>query len=64
MSGWSVCVAVLGGLALALLIGAVLLGRTRELLRRFLAAAGPWSSRAPPVRRTGLRVASLAVLRI
>jgi hypothetical protein len=65
MSGWSVCVAVLGGLALALLIGAFLLGGTRELVRRFLAAAaGLRSPRAPPARRTGLRVASLAVLRI
>ena len=63
MSGWSICLAVLGGLAALVLLGAVLVGR--------LAYGGPGRAggdargpRAPPGRRAGLTEASIAVLRI
>jgi hypothetical protein len=65
MSQWSVCLAVLGGLAVFALLVAVLIGgrRTRT------SAAGqamstPVTSRAPPQQRFGLTIASTAVLRI
>jgi hypothetical protein len=65
MSQWSVCLAVLGGLAVFALLVAVLIGggRTRaSVAGRMTAAAG--ASRAPPPGRVGLTVASTAVLRI
>jgi len=66
MDAWSVCVAVLGGLALVLLLGALLLSRRNGSARPHNGATGdPPAPRAPPGwRHQGLRVASLAVLRI
>ncbi|MGC3859351.1 hypothetical protein ACPSM1_04075 [Micromonospora chersina] len=63
-SGWSVCLAVLGAFAVALLV--VVLLRTRS--RSAVAAAGgplrhPAGPRAPPPRPYGLRLATTSVLR-
>ncbi|MGW4941891.1 DUF6153 family protein [Actinoplanes sp. NPDC004185] len=66
MDAWSVCVAVLGGLAMVFLLGALLLSRRTGSARSPDRATGdPPAPRAPPGwRYQGLRVASLAVLRI
>jgi hypothetical protein len=65
MDAWSVCLAILGGLALVVLIGALLSRRSRSTGPHKRISAGPPAARAPPGRRyQGLRVASLAVLRI
>lgn len=65
MSGWSVCVAVLGGLVavalLAALVAWVLSGRGRA---RAEAGGQPRAPRGPPRRAAGLALASVAVLRI
>ncbi|SCL62622.1 DUF6153 family protein [Micromonospora chersina] len=63
-SGWSVCLAVLGAFAVALLV--VVLLRTGS--RSAVAAAGgplrhPAGPRAPPPRAFGLRLATTSVLR-
>ncbi|WP_199512034.1 hypothetical protein [Nucisporomicrobium flavum] len=65
MNGWAVCLAVLGGLAVAVLLAALLLTPRRGLLawgrdRR----AGLRVPRPPPRRWLGLTVASVSVLRI
>ena len=65
MDPLSVCMAVLQGLAVAVLLALLLLavvggrGRLRPWAR---AATG--APRAPPVRRTGLTIAAISVLRI
>lgn len=63
-SGWSVCVAVLGAFAVALLV-AVLLRAGSSAVGR--AARGSWrpacGPRDPPPRPWGLRVAAVSVLR-
>jgi hypothetical protein len=66
MDAWSACLAVLGGLAMAVLLGALLLARRNRSARPHNGATGDLPSlRAPPVWcHQGLRVASLAVLRI
>lgn len=64
MSGWSVCLAVLSGLAVMMLLAALLWTRSR---RRGTPATAtlvrPMASRAPP-RPTGLRLATVSVLRL
>ncbi|WP_130331160.1 hypothetical protein [Micromonospora kangleipakensis] len=63
-SGWSVCLAVLGAFAVALLVAVLLragpwtVGRAARGSRR--PACGP---RAPPPRPWGLRLATVSVLR-
>ncbi len=65
MTVWSVCLAILGGLAVVILLAIALLAaarprpapRGREGTRR-------QPGRAPPTARTGLTLASTAVLRI
>jgi len=63
--GWSICLAVLGGLAVFALLAALLVAwrRERGWVRgtRSSVAGGP---QAPPRRRPGLILASAAVLRI
>ncbi|MFU8870893.1 DUF6153 family protein [Micromonospora sp. SL4-19] len=63
-SGWSVCLAVLGAFAVALLVAVLLRARSRvaapTLGGPYRAAAGP---RAPPPRPYGLRLATASVLR-
>jgi hypothetical protein len=65
MSGWSICLAVLSGLAVVVLLAALRWGPARGDTG---ASGGPLSgsrtSRPPPRRRAGLTVASVAVLRI
>ncbi|RSM45643.1 hypothetical protein DMB66_50685 [Actinoplanes sp. ATCC 53533] len=64
MSGWGLCVAVLGALAVAVLLAALLLGAVtgRHPLRT---ARGPCrrAPRAPPVLPFGLTLATVSVLR-
>jgi hypothetical protein len=65
MSGGSICLAVLGGLALCTLLAALLVAWQRERgPLRGAPASAPGTPRAPPMRRTGLTLASAAVLRI
>ncbi|WP_127507733.1 hypothetical protein [Actinoplanes solisilvae] len=66
MDAWSVCLAILGGLAMVVLISALLLSRRNGSARaRDGVSAGPRVPRAPPHwRYQGLRATSLAVLRI
>ncbi len=63
-SGWSVCLAVLGALAAALLVAVLLRAGSRlagpTVGGPFRVAAG---SRAPPTRPYGLRLATASVLR-
>jgi disulfide bond formation protein DsbB len=65
MSGWSMCLAVLSGLAVVVLLAALLLrattGRGR---RRFRAASRVVVPRGPPGRRSGLTMVAVSVLRI
>jgi hypothetical protein len=64
MSGWSVCLAVLGGLAVIVLLAALLFRAAsgRRLRRRPVPVSAP--ARAPPKRPARLSTASVAVLRI
>jgi hypothetical protein len=65
MDSFSVCMAVLQGLAVAVLLALLLLsvlGGLGRLRPRERAATGV--PRAPPVRRTGLTIAAISVLRI
>ncbi|TDC45667.1 hypothetical protein E1258_30070 [Micromonospora sp. KC207] len=63
-AGWSVCLAVLGALGIALLVAVLLLTGSRALgppgRRPGDASAGP---RAPPPRPVGLRLAEVSVSR-
>jgi membrane-associated phospholipid phosphatase len=64
MSGWSVCLAVLGGLAVIVLLAILLswaASRRRVRLHLVAVSAAP---RAPPRRTAGLTTASVAVLRM
>ena len=64
MSGWSVCLAVLGGLAVIVLLAVLLkwaASRRRVRRRPVAVSAAP---RAPPRRSAGLSAVSVAVLRI
>jgi hypothetical protein len=64
-SGWSICLAILGGLATMVLLMILLLAALRDH-RRAPGAAAPGipSPRAPPERTAGLTLVSAAVLRI
>ncbi|MEV4280111.1 hypothetical protein [Actinoplanes xinjiangensis] len=65
MGVFSICMAVLQGLAVAVLLALILLtvlGGLGLLPARERAATGV--PRAPPVRRTGLTIAAISVLRI
>ena len=63
-TSWSVCLAVLSGLAVLVLLAAVVLRRLRGDAGRTVSAVAR-APRAPPARRPqGLRVTSVAVLRI
>ncbi|MFI1990994.1 DUF6153 family protein [Actinoplanes sp. NPDC020271] len=65
MSAWSVCLAILGGLAVVILLAMVLLAAARSGPRpRGLGGSQRHASRAPPPTGTGLTLASTAVLRI
>ncbi|MCW3839965.1 DUF6153 family protein [Micromonospora yasonensis] len=63
-SGWSVCLAVLGAFAVALLVAVLLRVRSRPagptVGGALTLTVGP---RAPPARRYGLRLATASVLR-
>lgn len=63
--GWSVCLAVLGGLAALVLLAALLTwSASRRSRARTRGAGGPAASRGPPRRPAGLTLASVAVLRV
>jgi hypothetical protein len=64
MSGWSVCMAILQGLAVLVLLAVVALALKRRPLRRRPAGPGVRISRAPPPRRQGLALTTTTVLRI
>ncbi len=65
MGAWELCLTVLGGLTLALLLGAMLRRRAPAGTGRRRDGAGERrAGRGPPVRPAGLTVASAAVLRI
>jgi len=65
MSGWSICLAVLGGLLVFALLTALLVAWRRERgWARGTRSSVPGGPRAPPRRRPGLILASAAVLRI
>ncbi|WP_157410762.1 DUF6153 family protein [Actinoplanes rectilineatus] len=65
MSQWSVCLAVLGGLAVFAFLLAVLIGGRRTGTSAAGQAMSPAvASRAPPDKWFGLTIASTAVLRI
>jgi hypothetical protein len=63
--GWSVCLAVVSGLVAMVLLALLVLRSLRARVGLWEVAAAPAHvPRAPPWRRHGLQVASLAVLRI
>jgi hypothetical protein len=64
MNGWSICLAVLGGLAVFALLAALSVAVWGDRTRLREATAAEAASRAPPIRRPGLTMASAAVLRI
>lgn len=65
MSGWELCLAVLGGLTLVLLLAAMLQrGSPVHTERERVGVGESRFGRGPPNRRAGLTVASAAVLRI
>jgi FlaG/FlaF family flagellin (archaellin) len=64
MAGWGLCVAVLGALAVALLLAALLLAAlTGRYPPRQARAPGRTAPRAPPVLPFGLTLATVSVLR-
>jgi hypothetical protein len=65
MSGWSVCLAILQGFAMAVLLALVLLALagSRDAMRQPRGGGAALASRAPP-RPAGLTIASISVLRI
>jgi hypothetical protein len=65
MDGWSVCLAVLSGLAVLVLLAALSLRLSRRSPRpRVVPDRPPGGPRAPPRPAAGLAVVSIAVLRI
>jgi hypothetical protein len=65
MTVWSVCLAVLGGLAVVILLAMALLAAARRAPRpRGSRASRRRAARAPPIAGAGLVLASTAVLRI
>jgi len=64
MNGWSICLAVLGGLAVFALLAALSVAVRGDRTRLREATTAEAASRAPPIRRPGLTMASAAVLRI
>lgn len=64
MSGWSVCMAILQGLAVALLLAVIVVALRRSRARRPHAATGVRLSRAPPRWPVGLALTTITVLRI
>lgn len=64
MDGWSICLAILGGLAVIVVLAAHL--ATRRHLAHIVSAANRAArgSRSPPRSPTGLLIASTAALRI
>ncbi|MGX6607356.1 DUF6153 family protein [Micromonosporaceae bacterium Da 78-11] len=65
MAGWSVCVAVLTGLAILLLLALLWAGITARRTSLPQRAGGTTGgARAPPLRRVGLMLARVSVLRI
>jgi hypothetical protein len=65
MDGWGVCLAVLGGLAVVVLLSALLLSAARIRRAVWLQVVAPvLAPRGPPIRRVGLTVAAVSVLRI
>ncbi|GAA1893515.1 hypothetical protein GCM10009687_73670 [Asanoa iriomotensis] len=63
-SFWEICLAVLSGVAAALLLTALLVISTRAHGWARPAFSAPSLSRGPPVRRTGLKLATVSVLRV
>jgi hypothetical protein len=64
MNGWSICLAVLGGFAVFALLAALSVALWGDRTRLRAATTAEAASRAPPIRRPGLTMASAAVLRI
>jgi hypothetical protein len=66
MPVWSVCLAVLSGLAVLVLLAALLVVARWRRHDGPAAGAVPWPAapRGPPRRRVGLRLAAVSVLRI
>jgi len=64
MNGWSICVAVLGGLAIVTILTALLVRRRDPTLTSGEDASTPGTPRAPPRRRAGLTLATTTALRI
>jgi len=64
MDGWSVCLGILGGLAVVVLLAAYLAGRHSAELTPASATIPGKASRSPPRAPTGLLIASTAALRI
>lgn len=64
MTGWSVCAAVLGGLAVAVLFALLLVVRRRSASGSGRSLTAHGTSRSPPIPVTSVLVRSTAVLRI
>jgi len=64
MNGWSICVAVLGGLAIVTILTALLVQRRDPTITPGEDASTPGTPRAPPRRRAGLTLATTTALRI
>jgi len=63
MGGWGLCVAVLGALAVAVLLAALLLSAVTGRRPRHPARGPGRAPRAPPALRFGLTLATVSVLR-
>ncbi|MEU4714906.1 hypothetical protein AB0F73_14760 [Micromonospora purpureochromogenes] len=62
-SGWSVCLAVLGAVTVALLLATLLFGRAHHAVATRHSSRPSRGPRAPPPRPVGLRLATVSVLR-
>ncbi|MEV0725802.1 hypothetical protein AB0I37_23860 [Micromonospora purpureochromogenes] len=62
-SGWSVCLAVLGAVTVALLLATLLFGRAHYAVATRHSSRPSRGPRAPPPRPVGLRLATVSVLR-
>ncbi|WP_247657125.1 hypothetical protein [Micromonospora sp. U56] len=62
-SRWSVCLAVLGAVTVALLLATLLLGRAHHVVATRHPSGPSRGPRAPPPRPVGLRLATVSVLR-